>query len=129
MLFSVVVFAVACYHKFSSPAENAEIDYPIPENAEVVVGDVGPVNFPNANKTTQDDDVKFGITNSARAFYLPKNIHTDHPEYYDLLTTDRKPNILKLTLGNDGEHKGTPIINVELPNEEEYFRAKAMWEY
>ncbi|MDR2190744.1 MAG: hypothetical protein LBP53_06265 [Candidatus Peribacteria bacterium] len=117
-----------------SSEKNADedIDYSTPENtcAEILVDNISLLNFPNEDPKTQDGDIKIAMGISARAFYLPKNIHTDHPEYYDLLTADRKPNILKLTLGNT-TNKGIPIINVELPDETStaYLKVKERREY
>lgn len=106
-----------------------EVEYPIPEKAEVIVDRaVFFKSFENGKKTTtsKGNFVVF-VGGMARFFYLPNNIR-HFKEYYEFLNAESGPNILKLTIG-DKTDEGFPIIKIELPdsNDERYISASEMW--
>jgi hypothetical protein len=111
---------VACHNESDPTPADEGIEYPIPENAEVIIDVAGIYK-------TANGELKVGIGMSARIFYLPEDIKR-YQEYYDLLNTKGDLNILKLTIG-DKTNKGFPIIKVELPDRQgtEYGRAKEFW--
>ncbi|MDR0651631.1 MAG: hypothetical protein LBG59_09935 [Candidatus Peribacteria bacterium] len=121
---------VACHNESDPIPADEGIEYLISENAEVIVGFAWVMKSAENDKilTTTDGNIAVALSASARPFYLPKDIR-HYQEYYDLITTEREPNILKLTIG-DKTDKGFPIIQVELPDEEseEYLEAKARWD-
>ncbi|MDR0608435.1 MAG: hypothetical protein LBG52_09170 [Candidatus Peribacteria bacterium] len=121
---------VACHNESDPAPADDGIEYPIPENAEVIVDATGIFKIPGSDEilTTTDGDFAIYVGGRATAYYLPKDIK-HYQEYLNLITAEREPNILKLTIG-DKTDKGFPIIQVELPDEEseEYLEAKARWD-
>jgi hypothetical protein len=121
---------VACHNESDPTPVDDGIEYLIPDDARVIVDAAGLHKTFSRDKiiTTSDGDFCVLIGINARLFYLPKDIK-HHQEYYDLITANRIPNILKLTIGDDTD-KGSPIIKVELPDEksEEYLKAKEKWD-
>jgi hypothetical protein len=117
---------VACHNESDPTPVDDGIEYLIPDDAEVIVDAAGLFKTFSGDKfiTTFDGDFCILIGISARRFYLPKEIK-NYQKYYDLITADREPNILKFTIGSSTD-KGDPIIKVELPDEksEEYLKAK-----
>ncbi|MDR2415544.1 MAG: hypothetical protein LBD75_02820 [Candidatus Peribacteria bacterium] len=117
---------VACHNESDPTPADDGIEYLIPDDAEVMVDVARIFKIPGSDQvlTTTDGDFIILIGISARPFYLPKDIQ-HYQEYYDLITVDREPNILKLTIG-EHVNKGNPIVKVELPDEEseEYLNVK-----
>ncbi|MDR3168801.1 MAG: hypothetical protein LBU27_03440 [Candidatus Peribacteria bacterium] len=123
-------FFVACNHNESEPTPADDgIEYPIPENAEVIVSFVFVIHTSeNKEMLTDNGDLAVAISESARPFYLPKDIR-HYQKYFDLITAKRTPNILKLTIGQPTD-QGSPILKVEVPDEEseEYLKMKERWD-
>jgi hypothetical protein len=93
-----------------------EIEYLIPEDAEVIISSSWIMKTSEGKEErTVDGDSLVALTDSARPFYLPRDI-LHYQEYYDLITAKREPNILKFTIGNHTD-EGFPILKVELPEE------------
>ncbi|MDR0861018.1 MAG: hypothetical protein LBO09_08920 [Candidatus Peribacteria bacterium] len=120
------IFFVACDSSENESSQDVGVEYPVPENAEVIVDVAVPFKIPGGDEvlTTENDDLIISIGISARVFYLPKDIK-HYKEYYKLLSADKnKPNILKFTIGDNNYEGASPIIKVEVPTEEEYLKAK-----
>jgi hypothetical protein len=119
----VTIMVVACHNESDPTPADEGIEYPIPDDAEVIVDAAGLSKTFMNNKilTTTDGDSRILIGIRARSFYLPRDIK-NHQVYYNLIITNR---ILKFTIGTPTS-KGNPIIKVEIPDEKskEFLEAK-----